>query len=468
LYRKLGLISEEKLTTRVKKSRFVLEHSLGWVLLILGIAMIWPQRAWCISGREGKGPIASVSSVDKLTALVKECQAEVGFYGKNFTTGKTVEYQPGEPACLASIVKIFVLLEVMRQQDLGQLELSESITIERNGKKKETCTVSQALDKMIGLSDNEATSALAERVGYDRINALPGDLGIIGLSMKILPEPGILPNLPGILDKRVFSKRVLSESDLLPQHGTAKAVVKYFELLQEKKLINERVSESVLAVLNRNPKPFAPARPVSFFSVGKGGSIVWKRPFFKQYNMVGWGIYLHNHSEAAAFCLWFEWFPEGMSDEHRQKWIDAISNSIVRILLEDNDLQVAVGGVPDFACAVALVKKQVALDAWDKLLKSRDTITFVKAVESGKISQTTVLSTEIIPVVVCHDVPARAHFTWRWRSPDGVYQGTEIEFGQGTLWGWLPVVELDREGMWRFEIGYNGNKILDESVHVEK
>jgi hypothetical protein len=79
-----------------------------------------------------------------------------------------------------------------------------------------------------------------------------------------------------------------------------------------------------------------------------------------------------------------------------------------------------------------------------------------------------VLSTEIIPVVVCHDVPARAHFTWRWRSPDGVYQGTEIEFGQGTLWGWLPVVELDREGMWRFEIGYNGNKILDESVHVEK
>ncbi|MHC4346889.1 MAG: hypothetical protein ACYSUP_19670 [Planctomycetota bacterium] len=82
----------------------MLEHSLGWVLLILGIAMIWPQLAWCISGREGKGPIASVSSVDKLSALAKECEAEVGFYGKNFTTGKTVEYQPGEPACLASVL----------------------------------------------------------------------------------------------------------------------------------------------------------------------------------------------------------------------------------------------------------------------------------------------------------------------------------------------------------------------------
>lgn len=63
-------------------------------------------------------------------------------------------------------------------------------TIERKNK-KEICTISDALDKMIGISDNEATDALAARVGYDGVNALPGQLGIAGLSDKILPEPGI-------------------------------------------------------------------------------------------------------------------------------------------------------------------------------------------------------------------------------------------------------------------------------------
>jgi hypothetical protein len=356
-----------------------------------------------------------------------------------------------------------VLLEVIRQHDSGQLDLSESVIIERNGE-KETCTISQALDKMIGVSDNEATGVLAARVGYDRVNSLAGELGINGLSDKIIPEPGILPE---ILNKRVFYKRILSETDLLPQHGTAKAIVKYFELLHEKKLINEKVSNSVLEVLERNPKPFAPARPVSFFSVGKGGSIVWKRPFFRQYNMVGWGLYLNSHSEAAAFCLWAEWFPERMKDEQKQKWIDAISNGIVRILLGDSESQVPLGPVPDFASAISLVKMEAGIQAWDILLKNPVTKRFAATVESGKISQTTTLGTKITPLVVCQDVPARAHFTWRWRNPEGVYKASEVEFGRGALWGWLPMVSLDREGLWHFEIGYNKNKIFEQSVLVE-
>jgi len=463
IYRKLRLISENKSRAPIKNSQLVLERSLGWALLIIGVALVWPRLAWCINERNFKEPRSSVSSIEELIALTKECPAEVGYYGKNFKTGKIVEYRPGQPACLASIVKVFVLLEVIRQHDSGQLDLSKSVTIERNGK-KETCTISQALDKMIGVSDNEATGVLAARVGYDRVNALASELGINGLSDKIVPDPGVLPK---ILDKRVFSKKVLPEMDLLPQHGTAKAIVEYFELLHEKKLINEKVSYSVLEVLERNPKPFAPARPVSFFSVGKGGSIIWKRPFFRQYNMVGWGLYLHSDSEAAAFCLWAEWFPERMKDEQKQKWIDTISNSIVRILLGNIESQVPLEPVPDFASAVALVKMEVGLDAWDKLLKNPDTKRFVTAVESGKISQTTTLGTKITPLVVCQDVPARAHFTWRWLSPKGVYKASEVEFGQGSLWGWLPMVSLDQEGLWHFEIGYNKNKIFEQSVLVQ-
>ena len=136
----------------------------------------------------------------------------MGFFGKNFTTGKTVEYRPDQPACLASIVKIFVLLEVMRQADQGTLDLSESITIQRK-ESEESCTISAAIDKMIGISDNDATEALANRVGYDRVNALPQELGIDGLSHNILPKPGILPK---VLDKRIFSLRLCPDRSSAP------------------------------------------------------------------------------------------------------------------------------------------------------------------------------------------------------------------------------------------------------------
>ena len=273
--------------------------------------------------------VHAVVTREELLALVEQCPAEVGFFGRNLSTGETVEYRPGQPACLASIVKIFVLLEVMRQADDGTLELSESITIERKDK-KEICTISQALDKMIGISDNEATDALAARVGYDSVNALPEELGINGLSDKILPAPGILGKA---LDKRVFGKTRLCPVDkVLPQHGTAGGIVQYFELLHTGSLLSESISKAVLDVFDRNPKNFAPdATSTGFKSVGKGGSCAWMRPDRPQYNMLGWGLLIRNEESAVALCLWCEWFPEETSEELKRKWCFAISDSIVNI-----------------------------------------------------------------------------------------------------------------------------------------
>lgn len=281
--------------------------------------------------------LQAVKTREQLVALVKQCPAEVGFFGRNLKTGETVEHRPDQPACLASIVKIFVLLEVMRQANDQALELSESITIRREDE-KETFTISEALDKMIGVSDNEATSALAARVGWDSVNALPSKLGITGLSEKILPEPGILGN---VLDKRVYGKtRLCSLDNLLPQHGTARGIVQYFELLNSGKLINESISKRVLDVFDNNPKNFAPgATPIDFKSGGKGGSCAWVRPGRPLYNMVGWGLFIRNEENALAFCLWCEWFPEQMSEELTRKWCVTISDSIVNILLVEGSVQ---------------------------------------------------------------------------------------------------------------------------------
>jgi beta-lactamase class A len=276
-----------------------------------------------------------VKTESELTALVKNCPAELGFHGKNISTGYEVEYRSDQPACLASIVKIFVLLEVMRQADQNILDLSEPITIMR-GDNKETCTISQALDKMIGISDNEATSALAKRVGYDQVNALPNALGIAGLSKTILPQPGALDK---ILDKRVYADQTLT-TELLPQHGTARGVTRYFELLSEKKLINESVSTKVLEVFDRNPKRWAPnATPADFKSGGKGGSIGWFRPNARPYTMLGWGALIRNQQTAITFCLWFEWFPESTSEDLKRQWCYTLSDSIVNILLTQQPVE---------------------------------------------------------------------------------------------------------------------------------
>ena len=465
---KLRLMSEKRFTVQLTKRKLIIECVLGWFFLVLGIAVLFITSAPVWSAVFSKDLRITdeqrvVENSDELIALAKACPAEVGFYGKNLSTGETIEYRPDQQACLASIVKIFVLLEVMRQVDEGELALSESIAIPGKDQ-KETYTISEAIDKMIGQSDNAATAALAARVGYDRVNALPKELGIAGLSEQILPEPGILEK---VLDKRVFGDRVLSATDILPQHGNARGIVKYFELLDEGKLINKKVSREVLKVFNRNPKPFAPIRPVDMYSGGKGGSIIWERLIRPQYNMVGWGLYLHGRSGSAAFCVWFEWFPRDMTDGSRQEWMNAISNGIVKVLLGGIESRVAAGDVPGFVTSVAVVEHQSSMDAWQKLVESRNSEAFVEFVESARISRTASLGTQVAPMVVCQDTTARSHFTWRWRGPDQVYGGSEFEFGRGSIWGWLPVVKLDKEGIWRFEIGCDGNKIFDQQVTVE-
>ena len=123
---------------------------------------------------------------------------------------------------------------------------------------------------------------------------------------------------------------------MLPQHGTAKGIVHYYKLLHEKKLFTEPISEKVLEAMKRNPKYFAPgATPVEFQSVGKGGSLFWKRPFRPAYNMMGWGLYIYDKNEAIAFCIWFEWFPKGIEQKEQLEWAYGLSDSIVNLLFKD-------------------------------------------------------------------------------------------------------------------------------------
>ena len=87
---------------------------------------------------------------------------------------------------------------------------------------------------MIGQSDNAATYALASFLDYENVNRIPALLNIDSLSKEVLPKSEVFSE---VLDKRLFGKRIASEN--LPQHGTARAIAEYFELLIDKKVFSE-------------------------------------------------------------------------------------------------------------------------------------------------------------------------------------------------------------------------------------
>ena len=276
-------------------------------------------------------PFKIASDKNELMQFAARCPGRIGFYGKNLNTRQTVELNADQPACMASMVKIFVLLESMKELQKGNLDLKETLTVNKPGAVSEQWTTDKAMFLMIAASDNEATDALAKRLGYDKINALPKEVGIEGLSEKILPEPGVFET---VLDKRIRAPSQFADQ-LLPQHGTARAMAAYYELLHEGKLISPAVSRKVLEQFEKAPMDFAPnAKKSGFSCIGKGGSILWVRPFRQHYNMVGWVGLARKGQTAIAFCVWSEWFPTD-DDAVRLDWLYTLSDSIVKVLNRD-------------------------------------------------------------------------------------------------------------------------------------
>lgn len=272
--------------------------------------------------------LSAIGTPEELMLFVEACPFELGFFAKDLRTGKTIEHRPDQPACMASIVKLFTLLEVMRQVQEGQLALEDMISI-----KGQDTTVSGALDLMIGLNDNASTNALTARVGYDRVNLLPEELGMEGVSAEILPKPDVLDDA---LNQRVSGPRALPRDVLPPQHATARAMVRYFELLDSHQLLSPEISRRVLDVLKRHPREFVTEVPAGANVVGKGGSLGWNGPDDTKYTMFGWNAYVYDDEHALAFCVWCEWFPKDMPDKLQVKWCTEISNAIVSVLLNES------------------------------------------------------------------------------------------------------------------------------------
>ena len=267
----------------------------------------------------------SLATIDDLNRFLNDQPYEIGFFAKNLSTGKTVDRFGDRYVCLASIVKIFCLTELYRQKHDKTLDINQKIEVPNHG----SISLEKAADLMIGQSDNAATYALASLLGYENINCIPTLLNIDSLSKEVLPKNEVFRE---VLDKRLFGKRIASEG--LPQHGSARAIAEYFELLINKKVFSEAISTDLIGFFSKHPKPFSKHYIGQYSFAGKGGNLLWTRPP-KHYSMIGWGLFLKKPPEDyIVLCVWGEWFPENMPPEKQSEFLKYVTDCVISIIIK--------------------------------------------------------------------------------------------------------------------------------------
>lgn len=106
---------------------------------------------------------------------------KIGFYYKNLATGESISYHADEAFMAASVIKLYIMAEAVRQCREGILSREDVIRIDKS-KCVPSCgaltymhnglevTIEDLYTLMIILSDNSATNFLIDILGEDAIN----------------------------------------------------------------------------------------------------------------------------------------------------------------------------------------------------------------------------------------------------------------------------------------------------------
>ena len=130
-----------------------------------------------------------------IDSLIRKAPGRVGLAVKDLGTNETLQWAAQERFPAASLIKIPVLLEALRQHQNGELKLDESIIIRAEDKVggfgilKELKNVTSAslldlLTLMIILSDNTAANLCITRVGISAVNKGLAPLGLSGTALQ--------------------------------------------------------------------------------------------------------------------------------------------------------------------------------------------------------------------------------------------------------------------------------------------
>ena len=114
---------------------------------------------------------------------------DMSIYAKNLVTHEEIAIDSDSVYETFSVIKLAIATELLHQERMGKLSLSDRVTLEAANRRLPsgvlytldpglTPTLGDLLTLMIIISDNEATDAIADRVGRNNATAYMNSLGL--------------------------------------------------------------------------------------------------------------------------------------------------------------------------------------------------------------------------------------------------------------------------------------------------
>ena len=161
------------------------------------------------AARPGAGRLARDPELEaKLAELMKRHQlGHSGATIMDLTSGVTAGFGANRSLSPASVIKVPLMVEVMRQVEAGKLNLDDRLPITRKNwthsvedrlKVGDRPAVADLVKLMIAKSDNVATNTLIDAVGRANVNATMGEIGVgeISLNRKLSMVIRVEADLP--------------------------------------------------------------------------------------------------------------------------------------------------------------------------------------------------------------------------------------------------------------------------------
>jgi beta-lactamase class A len=143
-----------------------------------GVDVLSPQQPFVVGGgQERRMDAALASAVGK---VIDSSNGTTAVYIKKLNSGVSAAIDEDGIFPTASLFKIPILVELLRQQGLGMVDMNTKIVLQQKywaegsgvlqAQIGKSFTVQQLVDYMIGVSDNTAALALLDLVGTDNVN----------------------------------------------------------------------------------------------------------------------------------------------------------------------------------------------------------------------------------------------------------------------------------------------------------
>ena len=157
------------------------------LIVILLAALLQPQL-W-----SQPKPLAPLRT--QLDQIRSAFPGDMSIYMKNLATGDEIALDSDKVFETFSVIKLAIAAEVLHQADQGKFSLSDRIALTTANERLPsgvlfaldpglTPTVKDLLTLMIIISDNDATDALADKVGRDKVTAYAHSLGLSNTSIQ--------------------------------------------------------------------------------------------------------------------------------------------------------------------------------------------------------------------------------------------------------------------------------------------